>query len=60
MSVMFNEICIDEEMLRKYNYIYIYVCLCVCLRVRACVGVCGYEWCVYMFVCIYIYYQQNT
>ena len=24
MSIMFNEICINEEMLPKYTYIYIY------------------------------------
>ena len=34
MSIMFNEICINEEMLLKYTNIY----LCVC--VRACVCVC--------------------
>ena len=25
MSTMFNEICINEEMLQKYTYIYIYI-----------------------------------
>ena len=30
MSIMFNEICINEEMLPKY--IYICVCVCVCLQ----------------------------
>ena len=25
MSIMFNEICINEEMLPKYTYIYIYM-----------------------------------
>ena len=25
MSIMFNEICINEEMLPKYIYIYIYI-----------------------------------
>ena len=43
MSIMFNEICINEEMLPKYTYIYIYiymcVCVCVCVCVRACVCV---------------------
>ena len=29
MSIMFNEICINEEMLPKYTYIYIYICMCV-------------------------------
>ena len=29
MSIMFNEICINEEMLPKYTYIYIYICVCV-------------------------------
>ena len=31
MSIMFNEICINEEMLPKYIYIYIYMCVCVCV-----------------------------
>ena len=26
MSIIFNEICINEEMLPKYIYIYIYIC----------------------------------
>ena len=25
MSIMFNEICINEEMLPKYTYIYMYI-----------------------------------
>ena len=25
MSIMFNEICINEEMLPKYTYVYIYI-----------------------------------
>ena len=33
MSIMFNEICINEEMLPMYIYIYIYVCVCVCVCV---------------------------
>ena len=40
MSIMFNEICINEEMLPKYTYIYIYVCVCVCARTCVCV----HEW----------------
>ena len=35
MSIMFNEICINEEMLPKYTYIYIYIYIyiyaCICL-----------------------------
>ena len=31
MSIMFNEICINEEMLPKYTYIYTCVCVCVCV-----------------------------
>ena len=37
MSIMFNEICINKEMLPKYTYIcvyiyiYIYICVCVCV-----------------------------
>ena len=44
ISIMFNEICINEEMLPKYTYTYIYiyiyiyiymcVCVCVCMCVR--------------------------
>ena len=33
MSIMFNEICINEEMLPKYTYIYIYIYSCGCLIV---------------------------
>ena len=37
MSIMFNEICINEEMLPKYTYIYIYIyggeLIRVCMRV---------------------------
>ena len=46
MSVMFNQICINEEMLPKYIYIYIYMYVCMYIyiyiytRVRACVCVC--------------------
>ena len=32
MSIIFNEICINEEMLPIYIYIY-YVCVCVCVCV---------------------------
>ena len=35
MSIMFNEICINEEMLSKYTYIYVCVCVCVTLRICA-------------------------
>ena len=31
MSIMFNEICINEEMLPKYTYIYVCVCVYVCV-----------------------------
>ena len=43
MSIMFNEICINEEMLPKYTYIYIYIYVCVCICV--CVSVKEYELC---------------
>ena len=36
MSIMFNEICINEEMLPKYTYIYIYIYVCVCVCVCVC------------------------
>ena len=32
MSVMFNEICINEEMLPKYIYIYIYILTVVAIE----------------------------
>ena len=54
ISVMFNEICINEEMLPKYTYInmyiyiYIYVCVCVC------VCVCGSHVCLDMNELTYI------
>ena len=39
MSFMFNQICINEEMLPKYIYIYICVCVCVCV-------------CVFLYICL--------
>ena len=33
MSIMFNEICINEEMLPIYIYIYIYIGMYVCMYV---------------------------
>ena len=44
MSIMFNEICINEEMLPIYIYIYIYMCVCVYIYIYMCVCVC---------VCVY-------
>ena len=41
MSIMFNEICINEEMLPKYTYIYIYVGGGVDVGVGVCVCVCA-------------------
>ena len=38
VSIIFNEICSNEEMLPKYTYIYIYIYVCVC--------VCVCVWCV--------------
>ena len=32
MSIMFNEICINEEMLPKYIYIYIYIYICIAIE----------------------------
>ena len=37
MSIMFNEICINEEMLPKYTYIYIYIYICIYVCVCVCV-----------------------
>ena len=42
MSIMFNEICINEEMLPIYIYIYIYICVCVCVCVCGCIL--GFFW----------------
>ena len=43
MSIMFNEICINEEMrpihIYIYIYIYIYVCVCLCVCVYVCARV---------------------
>ena len=33
MSIMFNEICINEEMLPKYTYIYIYIYIYIYMNV---------------------------
>ena len=37
MSIMFNEICINEERLPEYTYIYIYIYIYVCVCVCVCV-----------------------
>ena len=34
MSIMFNEICINEEMLPKYTYIYIYIYIYTFIYIR--------------------------
>ena len=48
MSIMFNEIAINEEMLPKYThthtYIYIYMCVCVCVYMCVCVCVFALVW----------------
>ena len=51
MSLMFNQICINEEMLSKltsfkYIYIYMYVCafMCIFLGVIAYMNVCVYKY----------------
>ena len=38
MSIMFNEICINEEILPKYTYIYLYTYV----YIYVCVHVCEY------------------
>ena len=49
MSIMFNEICINEEMRPKYTYIYMCVCVYIYLYILImCVSV-------YLFVCVCIY-----
>ena len=37
MSIMFNQIGINKEMLPKYTYVYIYIYVCVCVCVCVCV-----------------------
>ena len=54
MSIMFNEICINEEMLPKYLYIYIYlytyiyIYICIFIYIYVLVGI-------YIYIYIYIY-----
>ena len=55
MSILFNQICINKEMLSEYKHIYIYVCVCICMcvYVYVCVYVCVCMcMCVYMYVCV--------
>ena len=40
MSIMFNEICINEEMLPKYTYIYIYIYIYMCVCIYICIYIC--------------------
>ena len=58
MSIIFKEICINEEMLPKYTYIYICVCVCVCIYTYVylyiCIHMCIYVY-IYMYIYIYIY-----
>ena len=39
MSIMFNEICINEEMLPKYIYIYIYIYAYACVYGYGCMHI---------------------
>ena len=50
MSIMFNEICINEEMLPKYTYIYIYT-YSMYVYIYIYIGVCV---CVLVYVYIYL------
>ena len=36
MSIMFNEICINEEILPKYTHIYIYRCMYIYIYIYRC------------------------
>ena len=56
MSILFNQIVINEEMLQKYTHTHthIYVCVCVCLCVCVCVCVCKYI-CTHTHTHTYIY-----
>ena len=40
MSIMFNEICINEEILPKYTYIYIYIYIYIHIHTHSFVGGC--------------------
>ena len=47
MSIMFNEICINEEMLPKYTYLYICMYMCIFIYIYSYIYI-------YMFIYIYI------
>ena len=49
MFIMFNQICINEEMLPKYTHIYIYICIYICVCV-----------CVYIYIYTHIYIYIHT
>ena len=55
ISIMFNEICINEEMLPKYTYIYIYIYIYIYTRVCVCIYL---RLSVYLYIYIYIYIYQ--
>ena len=71
MSIMFNEICINEEMLPKYTYIlyiysytliytyyiYIYTNIYTYIYIYISVYVYIIYICIYICVCVYIYYK---
>ena len=54
MSIMFNEICINEEMLPKYTYIYIYIYIYMCVYIRIFLYKYIYIY-IYTGICMYIY-----
>ena len=73
MSIMFNEICINEEMMPIYIYystvtswfmnlkikIDIYVCVCINIYIYIYIYVCvGVYKCIYIYIYIYIYISQ--
>ena len=48
-------VCLDMFSVRRYACVY----LCVCICVRVCVCVYEYVWCMYEYVCIYIFNNKN-
>ena len=54
MSIMFNEICINEEMLPKYTYIYIYIYIYICNKEI----ILSLSLSLYIYIYIYIYTEM--
>ena len=54
-SILFNQICLNEEILPNYTDIYIYMCVCVWVSVCVCLYmcVCVLLMCVCVCVCVW-------